>query len=172
MFYTIFTFSRCLTLWFIASLSCHLSANLWRHCLIIWEDSTSSMVSNDILLYCFFDSLVPGDVIWHQRTRPTLVQAIVWCYQATSHYLNQCWLNLVVFIGKQHLKKSFTSCGWNLHIENHSYIFWGHNMIYLQIGQWRTCTTHFITMNASSRRDQAWKGNLSRLSLVSQPLGM
>ena len=30
--------------------------------------------------------------IWRHRTRSTLSQVMAWCRQATSHYLNQCWL--------------------------------------------------------------------------------
>ena len=38
------------------------------------------------------NSLWPNDAIWWHRSRSTLVQVMAWCRQATSHYLNQCWL--------------------------------------------------------------------------------
>ena len=34
----------------------------------------------------------PGDIIWHPKSWSTLVQVMVWCHGATSHYLNQLWL--------------------------------------------------------------------------------
>ena len=39
-----------------------------------------------------YNSSWPSDAIWHQRSCVTLVQVMTWCYQATSRYLNQCWL--------------------------------------------------------------------------------
>ena len=38
------------------------------------------------------NSLGPSDAIWHWISWSTLVQVMAWCHQATSHYLNQCWL--------------------------------------------------------------------------------
>ena len=38
------------------------------------------------------NSLGPSDAIWQWRSWSTLVQVMACCHQATSHYLNQCWL--------------------------------------------------------------------------------
>ena len=38
------------------------------------------------------NSLGPSDAIWHWRSLSTLVQVMVCCLTAPSHYLNQCWL--------------------------------------------------------------------------------
>ena len=41
----------------------------------------------------YVNSLWPSsDVIWWQGSEPTLVQVMVCCLTAWSHYLNQCWL--------------------------------------------------------------------------------
>ena len=40
----------------------------------------------------FINSLWPSDMIWWQRSGSTLVQVMVCCLTASSHYLNQCWL--------------------------------------------------------------------------------
>ena len=37
-------------------------------------------------------SLRPSDTIWQHRSSSTLVQVMGCCCQATTHYLNQCWL--------------------------------------------------------------------------------
>ena len=39
-----------------------------------------------------FNSLWPSDAIWLQGSWSTLVQVMVCCLTAPSHYLNQCWL--------------------------------------------------------------------------------
>ena len=39
-----------------------------------------------------FNLLRPSDAIWRQGSRSTLVQVMVCCLTALSHYLNQCWL--------------------------------------------------------------------------------
>ena len=41
---------------------------------------------------CNVTSLWPGEAIWRHATRSTLAQVMACCPQATSHYLNQCWL--------------------------------------------------------------------------------
>ena len=38
------------------------------------------------------NSLWPSDAIWRQGSRSTLVQVLVCCLTASSHYMNQCWL--------------------------------------------------------------------------------
>ena len=38
------------------------------------------------------NSLGPDNVIWWHRFEATLVQVMVCCLMAPSHYLNQCWL--------------------------------------------------------------------------------
>ena len=38
------------------------------------------------------NSLWPSDAIWRHRSGSTLVQIMVCCLTAPSHYLNQCWL--------------------------------------------------------------------------------
>ena len=41
------------------------------------------------------NSLVPSDATWRHRTMSTLVQVMACCLTAPSHYLNQCWLNII-----------------------------------------------------------------------------
>ena len=38
------------------------------------------------------NTLWPSDAIWRYRSGSILAQAMAWCRQAPSHYLNQCWL--------------------------------------------------------------------------------
>ena len=40
----------------------------------------------------WFNSLWASDIIWSHRSGSTLAQVMAGCCQATSHYLNQCWL--------------------------------------------------------------------------------
>ena len=49
-----------------------------------------------VFVVCSFNSLWPIDAIWRQRSRSTLVQVMDWCLTAQSHYLNQCWLIIIV----------------------------------------------------------------------------
>ena len=44
------------------------------------------------------NSLWPSDTIWHQRSWSTLDQVMACCLTAPSHYLNQCWLLISVFL--------------------------------------------------------------------------
>ena len=55
-------------------------------------------------------SLWPGDAIWRQGSRSTLVQAMAWCLTAPSHYLNQCWL----IITKVQLCSSEGNFAWDI----------------------------------------------------------
>ena len=42
------------------------------------------------------DSLWPSDnILWH-RSGSTLAQVMAWCLTAPSHYLNQCWLVIIL----------------------------------------------------------------------------
>ena len=56
----------------------------------IWHQQTSPSDANkcDIAI----NSLWPSEAIWRQGSRSTLVQVMVCCLTAPSHYLNQCWL--------------------------------------------------------------------------------
>ena len=36
----------------------------------------------------------PGLATWRHRSGSILAQVMAWCLTATSHYLNQCWLNV------------------------------------------------------------------------------
>ena len=46
----------------------------------------------DIIWNVFIYSLWLSDALWWCRSGSTLAQVMAWCRQATSHYLNQCWL--------------------------------------------------------------------------------
>ena len=52
-------------------------------------------IFNINLLTGIFTSSKDNDLRWMPREltddKPTLVQAIAWCHQATSSYLSQCW---------------------------------------------------------------------------------
>ena len=59
----------------------------------------ASYLNVDILLGLYMktvhmqlNSLRPSDAIWRQTYRSTLVQVMVCCLTAPSHYPNQCWL--------------------------------------------------------------------------------
>ena len=41
---------------------------------------------------CSINSLWPSDAIWRYKSVTTLVQVMVCCLTAQTHYLNQCWL--------------------------------------------------------------------------------
>ena len=43
-----------------------------------------------------FNSLGPSDAIWHWRSWSTLVQVMACCLTAPSHYLNHCWLIIIM----------------------------------------------------------------------------
>ena len=44
----------------------------------------------------YINSLWPSDAIWRQRFRSTLAQVMACCLTAPSHYLNQCWLIIIL----------------------------------------------------------------------------
>ena len=50
------------------------------------------MGSHETMLTWRVNTLWPGGTIWWKRTGSTLAEVMAWCHQATSHYLNQCWL--------------------------------------------------------------------------------
>ena len=41
------------------------------------------------------NSLWPNDVIWRHRSESTLPQVMAWCLKAPSHYLSQCWHEII-----------------------------------------------------------------------------
>ena len=47
-----------------------------------------------ILKHC--DLVTAGDAIWRHGNRATLAQVMACCLTAPSHYLNQCWLIIIV----------------------------------------------------------------------------
>ena len=44
------------------------------------------------LCLCFFNTAWSSDAVWRQRSGPTLAQAMTYCMNTPSPYLNQCWL--------------------------------------------------------------------------------
>ena len=50
------------------------------------------VLTNWSLKISLTNSLWPNDTIWQYRSKSTLAQVMVWCREATSHDLNQCWL--------------------------------------------------------------------------------
>ena len=51
------------------------------------------LVSYSVLL-CWLTTLLPSNAIWQHRSGSTVAQVMAWCLVASSHYLNQCWLNI------------------------------------------------------------------------------
>ena len=62
----------------------------WMFSLLFsWASSIANTLQ--VRLFCI-NSLGPSDAIWRWRSWSTLVQVMVCCLTAPSHYLNQCWL--------------------------------------------------------------------------------
>ena len=56
----------------------------------------SASLYNSVASLCaFINSLCPSDTIWRQRSGSTLAQIMACCLTAPSHYLNQCWLEII-----------------------------------------------------------------------------
>ena len=62
-----------------------------------------------------FNSLRPLDAIWRQRFGSTLVQVVVWCHQATSHFLSNVDKSSVRFCGI-HLREISQECSIYIYI--------------------------------------------------------
>ena len=54
-----------------------------------------NVIFNHVLLIGIFKSAYDNVRRWMPQDltddKPTLVQVMAWCHQATTHYLNQCW---------------------------------------------------------------------------------
>ena len=61
------------------------------------------------------NALWPSDPIWRQGSRSTLVQVMVCCLTAPSHYLNQCWL----IITKAQWCSSEGNFAWDITVISH-----------------------------------------------------
>ena len=82
----------------IANLCLSRSANLLiLLCLGRSECESKNWIFNLVLLIGIFRSSHDNALGWmlqyHTDDKSTLVQVMAWCYQATSHYLSQCWLS-------------------------------------------------------------------------------
>ena len=70
----------------------------------VWVTDEWIMGKRDITRF-EFNPLGPNDAMWRWRSWSTLVQVMVCCLTAPSHYLNQCWLIIskVLWHSSQHI---------------------------------------------------------------------
>ena len=76
---------------------CHLSWVSDQMMTAVKRDARSKVQWNLI------NSLWPSYVIWQHMSGSTLAQVMAWCLMASSHYLNQCLLLLIMRVVLWHL---------------------------------------------------------------------
>ena len=57
------------------------------------------------------DTLSSSSKIVHRHHKSILVLVKAWCYQATSHFLDQCWLNSMSYFGVTRGQWVYNICG-------------------------------------------------------------
>ena len=89
---------------------------LWQHHIQSWEYWDIKTNTSEIWIeiqylslkkmhfkMSWVKSLWPSDAIWWHRSGSTLIQVTAWCHQASSHYLKQCWPNIVGVLWHSHV---------------------------------------------------------------------
>ena len=86
----LFKFSNCFEIWQAAQHQCCQAACQFSKWLEYISKLCLIVKRQKILLTCLWRIYVSQDIT---DDKSTLVQVMVWCHQASSHYLNQCWPN-------------------------------------------------------------------------------
>ena len=93
----------------MASLKCHKVSYPLTH----WSHGYLNQIWNNI----YFEIALRWLSLDLTDDKPTLVQVMAWCRQATSHYLNQCWLRSMSPCSStmpQWVNESELCCWWPL----------------------------------------------------------
>ena len=70
-------------------------------------------------LPCRLNSLTPGDDMWCQSTMAQIMDS---CLRTPSHYLNQCWPEIILALIPVHIYRYPRYTGQNYHLELYFYV--------------------------------------------------